>query len=78
MTARELILYITAMLISLIIIFHGFMLVTGGYDQITREQSNRHAFYTRCLRIGGKVITFQKADINKVCVSPDGRWLEYY
>lgn len=60
------------------LIFFSIVYFTGGFEQMAREQKNIRAFINRCSHRGGKIITFQKADVNKVCVGPDGRWLEYY
>ena len=57
-----------------------FMLVwvTGGFEQIERVQKARTEFAQRCADNHGKVVTIRKSSVSRVCVGPDGRWLEYY
>lgn len=52
--------------------------VTGGFEQIERVQKFRTEFAQRCADRQGKIITMRKSSVSRVCVGPDGRWLEYY
>lgn len=55
-----------------------FVWVTGGFEQIERVQKFRTEFAQRCADRQGKIITLRKSNVSRVCVGPDGRWLEYY
>lgn len=66
--------------LALVICMAVFLLVwvTGGFERIERVQKFRTEFSQRCADRQGKIITLRKSNVSRVCVGPDGRWLEYY
>lgn len=63
------------------IIIGGFLFlfwVTGGPEQVAAAQKARTEFAQRCADRQGTVVRMRKSSVSRVCVGPDGRWLEYY
>lgn len=52
--------------------------VPGWIDQINRVQKFRTDFAMRCANNRGQIIEIGKGNVSRVCVGPDGRWLEWY
>lgn len=50
----------------------------GMIAQINQVQKFRTDFAMRCVNNGGRIITMSKSNVSRVCVSRDGRWLEWY
>lgn len=64
--------------LGIIVAFIVMMWATGGFEQVNRAQKFRTEFAQRCAANHGKVVTMRKSSVSRVCVGPDGRWLEYY
>lgn len=47
-------------------------------DQINQVQKFRTDFAMRCVNSGGQIVTMSRPNASHVCVSRDGRWLEWY
>ena len=49
-----------------------------GIAQVAQVQKFRTDFAVRCAARRGQIIDMGKSSVSRVCIGPDGRWLEWY
>lgn len=74
--------YYTLAVIAIASLAAGYLLnryvIQPGIVQVEQVQKFRTDFAVRCFQRGGRIIDLGKSSVSRVCVDPDGRWLEWY